>query len=378
MTQHVKVFGIGFQKTATSSLAAALYILGYNVTGYFGSNDPNIQENVYDTAYQLADRYDAAQDTPWPVLFKELDARYPHSKFILTIRESDKWVKSVVKHFKKHRIPSHEWIYGVPMAKGYEDAYVQRYEAHNLEVLEYFKDRPDDLLVIDITKGAGWREICPFLEKPIPPVNFPLQNTSTEKSNQLVHRGVRFIKRKIPLSFVLKEDDMKEGVSAAFVRDILHYHYAMYAIIWDGIDAINDHQFTQEFPFSRSSIHDLLIDQMSLEETWLHRLQGETSPVFDLEEMLTQSPYSKEKAKAIWQTNQALLRNYVANMSDELCNAKLPDQNGIVWEAFVDMMNKGTENRVKIKNLLQFLTVEVEDASFVNFFNTPNKKSLAF
>ena len=46
----------------------------------------------------------------------------------------------------------------------------------------------------------------------------------------------------------------------------------------------------------------------------------------------------------------------------------------MVWEAFVDMMNKGTENRVKIKNLLQFLTVEVEDASFVNFFKYPKQK----
>jgi len=376
MSHNGKVFGIGFQKTATSSLAAALYILGYNVTGYFGSNDPNIHENVYDIAYQLADRYDAAQDTPWPVLFKELDARYPHSKFILTIRDTDKWLKSVVKHFKKHRIPSHEWIYGVPTAKGHENAYIQRYEAHNLEVLEYFKDRPDDLLVIDITKGAGWKELCPFLGKPIPPVEFPLQNTATEKSNQLFYRGVKFIKKKIPLSTISEEEDMKEGVSAAFVRDILHYHYAMYSIIWDGIAAINDHQFMEEFSFSRSSIHDLLMDQISLEETWLHRLQGKIPS--SLEEILTKPFHPKEKAQELWQTNQALLRGYVANMSDELCNAKLPTENGLVWEAFMDILNKGTENRVKIKNLLQFFEVEVEESSFVNFFNAPSKKWLVF
>ena len=64
MNARAEVFGIGFQKTATSFLAAALYMLGYNVTGFFGAHDPDIGEMVYDMAYDLADRFDAAQDTP--------------------------------------------------------------------------------------------------------------------------------------------------------------------------------------------------------------------------------------------------------------------------------------------------------------------------
>ena len=118
------------------------------------------------------------------------------------------------------------------------------------------------------------------------------------------------------------------------------------------------------------------MDQISLEETWLHRLQGKIPS--SLEETLTKPFHPKEKAQELWQTNQALLRGYVANMSDELCNAKLPTENGLVWEAFMDILNKGTENRVKIKNLLQFFEVEVEESSFVNFFNAPSKKWLVF
>ncbi len=113
MVAKSKVFGIGFHKTGTSSLANALYVLGYNVTGYFGVHNRDIKDTVFDEAHVLAYRYDAAQDTPWPVLYKELDQWFPGSKFILTVRESDPWVRSVRKHFKKHRIQAHEWIYGV-------------------------------------------------------------------------------------------------------------------------------------------------------------------------------------------------------------------------------------------------------------------------
>src|SRR5262245_223522 len=113
LLKKTKVFGIGFQKTGTTSLAVGLYTLGYNVTGYFGAHDPHIATKVYDYAYDLADRFDGAQDTPWPIIYKELDQRYPSSKFVLTLRQSDKWVKSVVKHFKSQYIPAHEWIYGV-------------------------------------------------------------------------------------------------------------------------------------------------------------------------------------------------------------------------------------------------------------------------
>jgi len=29
-------------------------------------------------------------------------------------------------------------------------------------VLEYFKDRPQDLLILDVTAGDGWEKLCPF------------------------------------------------------------------------------------------------------------------------------------------------------------------------------------------------------------------------
>ena len=43
-------------------------------------------------------------------------------------------------------------------------------------VEEYFKDRPQDLLIIDVTAGEGWEKLCPFLGSPVPDVPFPKAN----------------------------------------------------------------------------------------------------------------------------------------------------------------------------------------------------------
>ena len=49
----------------------------------------------------------------------------------------------------------------------------RRLEGHNKEVREYFKDRPNDLLVMNICAGDGWEKLCPFLDKNIPAGPFP-------------------------------------------------------------------------------------------------------------------------------------------------------------------------------------------------------------
>lgn len=100
-----KVFCIGFHKTGTTSMAVALRQLGYRVTGPNGINDPNIEKNVISMAYSLAEDFDAFQDNPWPILYKELDARFQGSKFILTLRSPGSWIKSQVNHFGKMETP---------------------------------------------------------------------------------------------------------------------------------------------------------------------------------------------------------------------------------------------------------------------------------
>jgi hypothetical protein len=176
-----KVFGIGFHKTATTSLAKALSYLGYRVTGPNWVDNPNIGEEVHEMAFDLVSRFDAFQDNPWPILYKELDGKFPGSKFILTLRPSEEWIRSVVNHFNEKETPMREWIYGIARPKGNEDIYIARYERHNREVLEYFKNRSEQLLVLNITKSDGWEKLCPFLGKPIPAIGFPCANTASQR-----------------------------------------------------------------------------------------------------------------------------------------------------------------------------------------------------
>jgi hypothetical protein len=171
-----KVFCIGFHKTGTTSLAVALRAMDYKVSGPDGVNDPEIEQNVLPMAYSLVPQFDAFLDNPWPIIFKELDAKYPGSKFILTVRNTDSWIKSLVRHFGSQITPMRNWIYDVGCPVGNENIYIKRYEDHNEEVLHYFKDRPLDLLTMELNGGDGWEQICSFLGKKIPKVPFPHAN----------------------------------------------------------------------------------------------------------------------------------------------------------------------------------------------------------
>lgn len=193
-----KIFCIGFHKTGTKSLATALSKLGYSITGPNGVKDSKIAQNVYTMAHNLVKQYDAFQDNPWPIIYKEMDKSYPGSKFILTLRDTDAWIKSIVSHFGRRKTPMRKWIYGIGYPKGNEDIYIRRYEKHNKEVKDYFKNRPDDLLILDLTKGDGWEKICPFLGKEIPNIPFPHRNkaeirTKEERLHRKIARKLKHI-----------------------------------------------------------------------------------------------------------------------------------------------------------------------------------------
>lgn len=173
-----KIFGIGFHKTGTSSLAHALRTLGFRVTGPNGVHNPNIADEALTLCLRVARNYDAFQDNPWPILYKEMDAHFPGSKFILTLRDTGEWLQSAKSHFGRRTTPMRNWIYGVNDGpKGNEAIYRERYERHNREVMEYFVSRRQDLLILRITEGGGWEELCAFLEKPVPESPFPHVNT---------------------------------------------------------------------------------------------------------------------------------------------------------------------------------------------------------
>ncbi len=179
MEEKGKVFGIGLSRTGTSSLANALEILGYRAIH---------AESLYDI-----ETHEAATDTPVAAHYRELDQRYPNSKFILTLRDMDEWLESCQKHWYSlydnprdvTRAIEYSFcrgaLYGI---EGYDRGIFRAaYDRHVRDVREHFRDRPDDLLEMDICAGDGFEKLCAFLGKPHPGVPFPRLNTAEQRDS---------------------------------------------------------------------------------------------------------------------------------------------------------------------------------------------------
>ena len=183
-----KIFGIGFHKTGTTTLDKALTLLGYNVTGKKLDLVEDIKQNNYNSIIKLVNEFDAFQDNPWPLLYRFLDKQFPNSKFILTIRDDEKWLKSIVNFFGEKDTEMRKWIYGVGHPKGNEEIYLNKYKKHNNDVKDYFKNRKEDLLIIDYSKGSSWEKICNFVEKEIPNKPFPHEKKTNYSEKKLLKK----------------------------------------------------------------------------------------------------------------------------------------------------------------------------------------------
>lgn len=195
------IVGVGFQKTGTSSLREALHTLGYRV----GDNNhqvlwPYLHGNMARVLRKLR-QFEAVEDNPWPLMYKDLDALMPGSKFILTVRDPERWYESVARHIGDLRDPMHEWIYGRGKGLPRDDKAhtLNVYNRHNESVMDHFKDRPDDLLVVDFTQGAGWNELCAFLGHPVPDAPFPHANDKRHETDAKpsLRRQIKVAKKRL-------------------------------------------------------------------------------------------------------------------------------------------------------------------------------------
>ena len=94
-----RVFCIGWHKTGTSSLGHALVQLGYSVLGCRLDMVHPLRQDDLEAVLGLAGQFDALQDVPWAALYRELDQAFPGSRFILTEREEQSWLRSALRHF---------------------------------------------------------------------------------------------------------------------------------------------------------------------------------------------------------------------------------------------------------------------------------------
>lgn len=186
--RHKKVFIIGFHKTGTSSLGKALQILGYKVCGSLKEahnydNQQDMKSFLLKTASPLLNRYDAFQDTPWFLLYKELYERYPDAYFILTKRPTELWINSVQKHFGNQTFKFHDYIYGTNDSFNDSTQYVKVYENHNISVEHFFSNK-GNFLQFDVSRD-GWDQLVTFLKVKKPTSKFPHANEAKYRSRTL-------------------------------------------------------------------------------------------------------------------------------------------------------------------------------------------------
>jgi len=182
-----KVFGLGLTKTGTSSLAEALNILGIKSI-HFPCDEltfVELKNGIYNLT--ILQEYQGANDISISPFYPQFDKIFPDSKFNLTIRDIDSWIESVRIHWK------------LPDGKGYykdfldfikactygtiefnEDRFRYVFETHNRNVCEYFSNRPNDFLILNISDNDQWNKLCKFLGKPKPNVPYPHLHTRDE------------------------------------------------------------------------------------------------------------------------------------------------------------------------------------------------------
>jgi hypothetical protein len=166
-----RIFGVGVHRTGTSSVARALSILGFRTSHW--SRHEQIMADVQAGNYRLRvmESLDAVLDFPIPVLYRELDAAFPGSRFILTVRDQREWLASAEEHTRSRSLlPEEVMFYGADTFNG--DEALNRYREHNQRVIDHFSGRPN-LLVLDVSAGEGWERLAPFCDRPVPALPFP-------------------------------------------------------------------------------------------------------------------------------------------------------------------------------------------------------------
>lgn len=200
-----KVFCIGLNKTGTTTLEKVLkdfnYKFGNQRSGELLFKDWFRRD--FKSTIALSKTADAFQDAPFsfPFTFIALDQNFPNAKFILSIRDSpEQWYNSLIKfhsklwadginqptiadlknakyRYKGFAYEAHKVIFKTPDEDPYnKEILIDYYNNHNYQVKEYFRSRPEKLLVINVSNDNDYLRLCDFLNKQPLHKTFPWEN----------------------------------------------------------------------------------------------------------------------------------------------------------------------------------------------------------
>ena len=200
----MKIVGIGLNKTGTTTLGVCLRHWGLrHISWDREAFDLWLQARHEELIAKVAE-YDSFEDWPWPLIFREIDERYPGSRFILTRRKNAKtWYRSICSHSRwtgPHDV--NRYVYGYALPYGFKAQHLEFYEHYLTTVRDYFKDRPGDLLEVCWEEGDGWHTLSEFLGFEVPDIPFPHANKSPTGFTKLMklkkrsqRRLIRLVKR---------------------------------------------------------------------------------------------------------------------------------------------------------------------------------------
>lgn len=196
---EVRVIGAGLPRTGTSSLKAALELLGFgpchHMSEVFGKIE---QAKMFDKILNgepadfkhVLKGYGATVDDPTSSMYKEVHKTFPRAKIILTVRDSDEaWYKSYRstvgsaandRFFTFATLPFSNLRSAIRVANRIQHKRIAEYgsmspsmhKLHNQKVID--ENPTDNLLVYNVKQG--WAPLCEFLEVPIPDIPFPHVN----------------------------------------------------------------------------------------------------------------------------------------------------------------------------------------------------------
>ena len=216
-----KVFGIGANRTGSTSLSGVFSVLGLNVAPQADGEltSAALSKGKFESLKAYVEKYDAFQDVPFAIksTYAQVDALFPDSRFILTVRDPEQWFASFLQHHQKsldvtpaRRKPGladftknnylfagyrqfkfeTDWILDVgddlKLARDWnlafdKDRFIASYNRRNAEIVRHFSERPDDLLVIDIAGETNTEKIVEFLKLPRTLItNMPHLNKGTD------------------------------------------------------------------------------------------------------------------------------------------------------------------------------------------------------
>jgi hypothetical protein len=191
MLKEQKIFIIGLPRTATTSVCLAMLELGFKTAHTAYTHKAMAQAQVI-------------ADTPIFCDYQQLDQQYENAKFIYLTRDLSLWLPSIKQLLQRMatNLLRTDGGFNPTIKRCYQNVFspfteenisqdsflTQCYQKHHQEILSYFKHRPQDLLIIDVSEKNSYCALVEFLKQNT--LTGTVENRVTNKRTSFEHINI--------------------------------------------------------------------------------------------------------------------------------------------------------------------------------------------